>query len=1021
MASDSPTRKKVTINLSLSRTARAFGPDESLWDIELKKIYRLIRQHLAVLDAKDQERLDRPVRETSLDRSSLEELPLLSIAIFGTYGSGKTSLLKTLVRESNREQKREDLNKPERGEMYALPLIEPNILAPDDHFLYAFLATALEEDLKHQDREERLASGSYRLSPVQQAFHKVSEYLQVIDPEKEAQESDPLGKSLERLDRHSSSFLLEQEMQRFISVLADELTSRRRTSVVLLAVDDADMSQENLIRILDTHRRYLQHPRLVPVFTFTSRLAEELLGVHFSEKLSTSKSQKMAESRQRGSSTTSLDLTEHLAYQYLVKLFPIRNRIRLGPAPARVQRGCFIPPRDDTQTDALESDGCPQGSHQVMGLLAGASKLLFGHSEWPLAPRVRLSLRPSTLRRQLQVVDAMVDAQVGGIPWTGPVEPEGNDNGDPGGAHGSTSEKDPHDTLTWVKVFTGASWSLLNVHRDVLREVNLHMEDLYSWTPRGLRRAILGGILTLDPGARETLIKRWRYRVESRRGQILSLLALVAFRPEMPGEEPSGDHPELTETSLQPPSEQPRWKLKVTQGALWFLSLWTGFYLPQLLSRGRELTESPKATGSQRIVGTGWSLRTGAVHAMREARETGEIFSTGMMRLQPEKVAAYLNKQVDKADEETDRARGLLHFHIWCFYGYSGGKPWSAVSLWRGLGLLGQILEDLETRRTSEGTLDPERLKHLILKHASWTRRPGLFKERGGENGDSTGGPEDEKAGGATADTKAASTNFQPWDLESDAAEGVAAELAGQLETWLKDYVGKKAGTLDPLLKRIAEKNPPDAESERRKSSWECCFLRRLHGEYLVGQLWPLLGGAYLSPAEKTSGRRRRLQGTGEWNAHRALSDWLKALQNYMDTGRRGADDDARWEGNEIYRFLSTCPLFEPWLEEEDKEGQEEKEREKEGLKWLEPFKELLVWDGPKPEPARHRVDFAWPSALAVALANSSAIGSQPFKVVLEDLPKTEAARGGSKPTTGKKGPKGTKKSSKTGRSGKSR
>lgn len=1005
MASDPPTRKKVTINLSLSRTARAFGPDESLWDVELKKIYRLIRQHLAVLESKDQERRDRPVREPSFEGGALEELPLLSIAIFGTYGSGKTSLLKTLVRESNREHKREDLHKPERGDIYALPLIEPNILAEDDHFLYAFLATALEEDLKHQSREERLASGSYRLSPVQQAFHKVSEYLQVIDPEKDAQESDPLGKSLERLDRHSSSFLLEKEMQKFLSVLADELTGEHRTSVVLLAVDDADMSQENLIRILDTHRRYLQHPRLVPIFTFTSRLAEELLEVHFSDKLSTAKSQQMAETRRGGSSTTSLNLTEHLAFQYLVKLFPIRNRIRLGPAPARVQRGCFIPPTEGTRIDSLDSGTCPdQQGRQVMDLLERASKLLFGHPEWPLSPRVRLSLRPSTLRRQLQVVDAMVDAQVGGVPWTSEDLKELQE-----ATEQETSGSENED-FTWATVFSRAAWSHLNVHRDVLREVGLHMEDLYSWTPRGLRRAILGGILTLDPGARETLIKRWRYRVESRRGQILSLLAMVAFRPEMQGEEPSGDYPELTEVGYGQSLENLRWRLKVTHGALWLISLWTGFYLPQLLSRGRQIAESPKATGSQRIVGTGWSLRTGAVHAMREARESGEVFSTGMMRLQPEKVAAHLSKQVDKADEDRNRAHGLLHFHIWCFYGYSAGKPWAAISLWRGLGLIGQILEDLETHQTSEGTLDHERLKHLILKHASWTRRPGLFKEREGESGDSTGGPEEKTTGDATGDTEAAlGLSFEPWDLESDAAQEAADDLAGELETWLKDYVGKKAGTFDPLLQSLVDKDPLDPET--RRSCWECCFLRRLHGEYLVGQLWPLLGGAYLSPAEQMT-RRRRLQGTGEWNAHRALSDWLKALLNYLDTGVRGADDKV-WEANEIYRFLGTCPLLAPWLQEEEKEGEEKKEDEKERQKWLESFKKLSVWEGPKPEPARHHVDFAWPSALPVALANSSAIGNQPFKVVLDE------SSGAGDLKSGGGGSKSRKKSAKKADSGK--
>ena len=41
-------------------------------------------------------------------------------------------------------------------------------------------------------------------------------------------------------------------------------------------IDDVDMSLDNQIGILEAYRRYLRHPRLVPVFTFTSRVSEEL-------------------------------------------------------------------------------------------------------------------------------------------------------------------------------------------------------------------------------------------------------------------------------------------------------------------------------------------------------------------------------------------------------------------------------------------------------------------------------------------------------------------------------------------------------------------------------------------------------------------------------------------------------------------------------------------------------------------------------------------------------------------------
>ena len=94
---------------------------------------------------------------------------------------------------------------------------------------------------------------------------------------------------------------------------------------------------------------------------------------------------------------------------------------------------------------------------------------------------------------------------------------------------------------TWATIFSGAAWSLLNVHRDTLRELGLFLEDLYSWTPRELRSVVLENILAQDQITRRTVVDRWFNRTDYRRSQVLSLLAANIFRPWLKGEEPFGD------------------------------------------------------------------------------------------------------------------------------------------------------------------------------------------------------------------------------------------------------------------------------------------------------------------------------------------------------------------------------------------------------------------------------------------------------------------------------------------------
>ncbi len=221
MASESNTSKNepVVLKLDRSRTERGFKEDESLWKIESDKMAGRLENHVKSL-------------HDGIKEGDQEDLPLLSIAIFGSPGSGKSSLLRTFTNQV-REKEIAGL----KGDVYSLPVIKPNTVASDDHFLYAFLATALKED---REKKGGRLKDSYQdapiLSPLQQKFQGVSEYLQVINKADHSSEDDPLGRSLEWLERHESGLMLVEKMKEFINQLVNIMTDSKDSSILLMPV-----------------------------------------------------------------------------------------------------------------------------------------------------------------------------------------------------------------------------------------------------------------------------------------------------------------------------------------------------------------------------------------------------------------------------------------------------------------------------------------------------------------------------------------------------------------------------------------------------------------------------------------------------------------------------------------------------------------------------------------------------------------------------------------------------------------
>ena len=993
---------RFVVDLERSRSPRAFSGDFSLWDRDIKLLYRLVERHARALTYLE--------REEQEGKVHTEEHPHLSIAIFGPSGSGKSSLLRTIAADVGRP----DSLLPQwlKNSVVSLPVMDPTTWGKSDQFLYAFLAAALEEERQRQT--EKKHGYPQGLSPVQLAFQEVNEYLRVVDEAERHEEHDPLGLSLQKLERHTSGLRLRSALADLVKALAKELGAM----IVLLPVDDLDMAPAHLIQSIQTYQSFLTHAHLVPIFTFTDRMPEELLEVDFRTQLGEGEN---PHGRDR---SARLSISEQMAVQFLVRSFPVRNRIRLGPAPARVQRAVF---RKSLKTEERM---------EVRELLTIASFLLFGHPDREDSHQVRAALRPSTLRRQFQVVDAMTDCQLeelrslqlgvmaglsaedfekssyfkellGALPDVkmpfskehGESPPREVPEGPPDVVHSDVAAskklkemlllkgywrlvqnlQKPGVDATWASIFNGASWSLLNVHRDTLRELGLFLEDLYSWSPKELRSVVLDNILLQDRATQRTVVDRWFNRTDYRRSQVLSVLAANIFRPWMYGEEPYGDEEVALGRQLQIERDdfsqgrmpdvideaeksdqvvelkdrqrqiEERMTIPVSQGFLWFLNVTLGFYLPQIMARNWS-EAVPDLPVKERMGGNGWDLQNASVHAVRLADAKQEILSFGMTILdnrgyrhalefsqelaklaseeaseknpahqkklakqkklvkqkmlgdfedltknilKKEKENKELHDRIDTENrllEEADEGDALL-LRLWTCCGYSFGRYWSAFSLWRGLGFIGQVLEvgwRLEEEGKQQALSDEDirenltsEISRLIRSHCLKGLVLGPLYSQSPKEGHLLHG-------------------FPPWKPEEMTV--TIERMANSLADWLEVI---KRDRIFPLPAGITW------------IGWRNCFIRRIHGEYILGALWPRINAAVLETQDPVGPlfaqwRSRRFSKKNKfqydtwskeddafrWTAATAANAWSDILLEY-------------WRGSPSILFLLlSCPVF---------------------------------------------------------------------------------------------------------------
>ena len=224
MASSTP---HIIVDQSL--TARRYKPEQRLHVAELERIVGLIED-----DLKNHEDHCRLYERDDAFQPHFHN----SIFIHGERGSGKTTLLLN-IRDALRKRK-------VRGKPRIFPPIDPTLYQNGRTFLFAILAQL------HRNRGDE-ATNSCPNEKLDSLFYHARA---LIDTHSE-RSSHEVYRSIQS----------EGDLENCVSAYIDEYCNQEKVKILYLPIDDNDMAADNCFHVLDTIRRYLTSPRIVPIIT----------------------------------------------------------------------------------------------------------------------------------------------------------------------------------------------------------------------------------------------------------------------------------------------------------------------------------------------------------------------------------------------------------------------------------------------------------------------------------------------------------------------------------------------------------------------------------------------------------------------------------------------------------------------------------------------------------------------------------------------------------------------------------
>lgn len=249
-----------------------------------------------------------------------------AIFVGGERGVGKTAFMLNIENVW-----KEEGGEKEKGSLHFTHPIDPTLIRVEDNFLNIIVSQIYKDVRPHVQR-----------SPSQDFWNAFDELGAALEAEQAVSDNDLRG--VDRILKHRDRADLEQKLNRFFEIACELLS----VDAIVVLIDDVDMSLTKGFDILDTVRRYLSCPLIIPVISGDIALYESLVLKYFANELGVGGQLKdldlaslrpikeMDAGRSAGAVEDLSGLLRQakiLGQEYLKKVLPIHQRVVLKTIP----------------------------------------------------------------------------------------------------------------------------------------------------------------------------------------------------------------------------------------------------------------------------------------------------------------------------------------------------------------------------------------------------------------------------------------------------------------------------------------------------------------------------------------------------------------------------------------------------------------------------------------------------------------------------------------------------------------
>lgn len=291
---------EIIININEANKAQKYQNENELFQIEaFKRVSEILKEHKVGNDTTDI--TDCRFHDT--------------IFIDGDRGVGKTAFM------INIENYYKNLAKIESPKYIFLKPVDPTLLEHTEKFLSVVLARIVE----YVNDNKSILNNS-NLDNYFKSLENLSKSLEAIKT---------LDKDIgiEEIASNKSSLKLEQ----YAHVFFKEVCFIFGMDSIVMLIDDVDMAFDKGFDVLEVVRKYLASPYLIPIVAGDKKLYKEIIETRFKEKIEFFKDVKYLKDLTKDTESlqnnieykSKLELLNNLVEQYLHKVFPNENYIKL--------------------------------------------------------------------------------------------------------------------------------------------------------------------------------------------------------------------------------------------------------------------------------------------------------------------------------------------------------------------------------------------------------------------------------------------------------------------------------------------------------------------------------------------------------------------------------------------------------------------------------------------------------------------------------------------------------------------